>query len=70
MTLELGSEQERNLHLTATRQLAREMHVPEERVVEAYALALQRLQGAARIKMFLPVLAAKQVKALFRRAER
>ena len=70
MPLELESEQERQQHRAAAKHLAREMHVAEDRVLEAYALELEQLQRAARVKQFLSVLAVKHVKERFSREER
>ena len=70
VALEFESEQERKLHLATARHLAREMRVVEDRVLEAYGRELEQLQRAARLRTFLPVLAAKHVKAFFSREER
>lgn len=70
MPLEFESEQERQRHQAAARHLAREMHVAEDRVLEVYALELEQLRQAARVKQFLSVLAVKHVKARFNREER
>jgi hypothetical protein len=70
MALEFESERERQLHQATATHLAREMRVTEDRVLEAYARELEQLQRAARLRTFLPVLAAKHVKAFFRREER
>jgi hypothetical protein len=70
MPLEFESEQERQHHQATAKHLAREMHVPEKRVLEAYALELEQLQQAARVKQFLSVLAVKHVKARLNGKER
>jgi hypothetical protein len=70
MALAFESEQERQLHQATAEHLAREMRVAEDRVLEAYGRELEQLQGAARLKTFLPVLAPKRVKAFFSREER
>jgi hypothetical protein len=70
MPLELETEQEEQRHQAAAKHLAREMHVAEDRVLAAYALELEQLQQAARVKQFLSVLAVKHVKARFNRKER
>jgi hypothetical protein len=63
VTLRFDSEQERQQHQAAARHLAQEMRVPEDRVLEAYALELERLQQVARVTQFLSLLAVKHVKA-------
>jgi hypothetical protein len=68
MPFELESEREH--HQAAAKHLAREMHVAEDRVLEAYALELAQLQQAARVKQFLSVLTVKHVKARLNREER
>jgi hypothetical protein len=70
MTLEFDSEQEQQYHQAAAKHLAREMHVSEDRVLEAYALELEQLQQAAQVKQFLSVLVVKHVKARLNREER
>jgi hypothetical protein len=70
MPFEFESEQERERHQAAAKHLAREMHVAEDRVLQAYARELEQLQQAARVKQFLSVLAVKHVKARLNREER
>ncbi len=54
---------ERERHLRTARMLAREIDVPEARVIDAYERELERLDSVARVKQFLSVLAAKHVKS-------
>jgi hypothetical protein len=54
--------EEREQHLRTARHLAREIAVPEARVIEAYERELERLAGVARVKQFLVVLALKHVR--------
>ena len=70
MPFEFENEQERERHQAAAKHLAREMHVSEDRVLEAYTLELKQLKQAARVKQFLSVLAVKHVKARLNREER
>jgi hypothetical protein len=70
MTLEFASDKERQDHRAAALHLAQEMRVPEDRVLNAYAVELEQLQRVARVKQFLSVLATKHVKALFKGKER
>jgi hypothetical protein len=70
MPFEFENEQERQRHKATAKHLAREMHVSEDRVLEAYALELAQLQQTARVKQFLSVLAVKHVKARLSREER
>ncbi len=70
MTLEFGSEQERQHHQEVARHLAQEMRMPVDRVLDAYALELEQLQRTAQVKQYLSVLAVKHVKARLNREER
>jgi len=56
---------EREHHLRVARQLAREIAAPEARVIEAYERELARLTGIARVKQFLAIIVAKNVKIEF-----
>jgi hypothetical protein len=64
------NEEDRERHLRTARNLAREIAVPEARVIEAFERELERLDTGARVKQFLIVLALKHVKTeLARRRE-
>jgi hypothetical protein len=64
------NEEERERHLRTARHLAREIAVPEARVIEAFERELERLDNRARVKQFLTVLALKRVKIELRTRER
>ena len=53
---------EREHHLRVARQLAREIAVPEARVIEVYERELERLTGFAQVKQFLAIIVAKHVR--------
>jgi hypothetical protein len=63
------NEEERERHLRTARSLAREIAVPEARVIEAFERELERLDTRARVKQYLTVLALKRVKTELRLRE-
>jgi uncharacterized protein (DUF2126 family) len=67
MTVHYKSEAERDLHRSQAAMLAKELGAPESIVASAYELEVERLMTDARIRDFIAVIAAKQVKDSFRR---
>jgi Protein of unknown function (DUF3562) len=67
MTLHYKSEAERDLHRSQAAMLVRELGEPESLVITAYEQEVARLMTDARIREFIAVIAAKQVKDSFRR---
>jgi uncharacterized protein (DUF2126 family) len=66
MTSHYQSEAERELHRSQAAMLARELGEPESIVANAYEQEVKRLMSDARIRDFIAVIAAKQVKDSFR----
>lgn len=67
MTSPYNSEAERALHHSQAIRLAKELGEPESLVISAYEREVARLITDARIRDFVSVIAAKQVKDSFRR---
>ncbi len=68
MTTPYTSDTERDLHRSHALSLAKELGQPESTVLNAYEAAVERLMAGARIRDYIAVIAAKQVKDSFRRS--
>ncbi|MGE5088076.1 MAG: DUF3562 domain-containing protein [Candidatus Levyibacteriota bacterium] len=63
------SPAEQMLHDRAIDELAEELHVDAVEIREVYERQYQRLRSTARIRDYLPVLVARQVRSALRRSQ-
>jgi len=55
-----------HLHRHAIELLAREAHLPVERVSDIYSIELKRLMAGARVKEYLSILTSRRVRVILR----
>jgi hypothetical protein len=65
-----GSPDAHAAHRSVIDGLAKEMHLPADEVATVYLAQVRRLEGRARIKSFVTVLAAGSTRAELRRTRR
>lgn len=70
MASTIPNRQGKGSHLAVVDALAKELHLPAEKVASAYFEEVSRLEASARIKTFVSVLAVGNVRSELRRQQR
>lgn len=66
MTNPYASVEEREFYVSQGKNLALELGAPESKVLDVFESEVHRMMAGARIKDFIPVIAAKRVREHFR----